>query len=34
MRDFEFGGAVAAGFNLLRRRPLGTLGLTQVAVFD
>jgi hypothetical protein len=30
MRDFEFGQAVLAGFALLRRRPLATLGLALV----
>ena len=30
MRDFEFGQAVLAGFDLLRRRPLATLGLAMI----
>ncbi|EJL36214.1 hypothetical protein PMI01_01060 [Caulobacter sp. AP07] len=32
MRDFAFGQAVLAGFDLLRRRPLATLGLALVGV--
>ena len=30
MRDFEFGQAVLAGFDLLRRRPVATLGLAMI----